>query len=90
MTHDLKTRPRPFCDVQAGRKTAEFRKNDRNFKLWDRLLLRAWDLDTGYLTSKGWEPILVEVTNIQYGPQWGIPEGYCVMSIRPVEAEDGR
>lgn len=48
MTHELKTWPRFFRDVQAGRKTFEVRKDDPTFHEGDRLLLREWELNGGY------------------------------------------
>ena len=42
-THELKIHPTFFKDVVSGHKTFELRKNDRDYKLGDALLLREWD-----------------------------------------------
>jgi hypothetical protein len=78
--HELKTWPGAFEPTRLGKKTAEFRKDDRGFKVGDLLLLREWRPDRGQYTGLS---ALFEVTDIQWGPLWGIPEGYVMMSIAP-------
>lgn len=41
--HDLKVWPAPFEDTVAGRKPYEVRKDDRDYRVGDVLLLREWD-----------------------------------------------
>jgi len=43
MVHELKCWPEYFCAVLAGLKTFEVRKNDRNFGLFDELILKEWE-----------------------------------------------
>jgi len=81
MVHRLKTWTEPFGAIRRGEKTHEFRKNDRNFQVGDVLELAEY-------TSFGFYSGEVEtrvVTYISRGPEWGIPDGYCVMSIGPVK-----
>jgi ASC-1-like (ASCH) protein len=42
MTHELKTLPQYFEEVWKGNKTFEVRKNDRNFKVGDEVLLKEY------------------------------------------------
>lgn len=41
--HDLKISPEHFRNVCLGLKTAEYRRNDRNFEQFDTIRLREYD-----------------------------------------------
>lgn len=85
MRHELKAWPEPFNAVVRGIKRAEFRKNDRGFSKGDYLGLREWHPETGY----SGRCVTVEVTDLTDDPVFGIPEGYCMMSIAPVRVRPG-
>lgn len=84
----LKTWPQQFQAVLERRKKFEYRKNDRGFLVGDVLQLWEWepmawttgefDPDGGEYTGRG---LLAIVTYMVVGPEFGVPEGYCVMSI---------
>lgn len=76
--HNLKIAQAPFNAVLKGRKRFEIRKNDRDFKVGDLLTLLLFIEN---LNLPGPE-IQAEVTHIEYGPAWGLPEDLCVMSIK--------
>lgn len=82
MIHELKTHPGPFQAVLDGDKLFEFRKNDRNFNVGDELFLQEFEAgppDHGPdYTGRG---IVVRVLYLVRGPDYGVPDGYCVMSI---------
>jgi ParB family chromosome partitioning protein len=78
MEHELKTWPDMFQATYDGIKTAEFRKNDRDFKDGDILELREFD---PVLNSYSGRVLTARVMNIVYGGSFGIPDGYCMMSI---------
>lgn len=44
-THELKILPEHFTPVLDELKTAELRKNDRNFSVGDKLVLLEWNGD---------------------------------------------
>lgn len=92
--HELKTHPDPFTEVWNGRKRFEFRLNDRDYRVGDTLRLREWVPDgaesdddgfglAGRYTGRIW---CGRVTYALYGPDFGVPEGYVVMSLEPLGA----
>lgn len=82
MTHDLKTWPKAFQAVFDGRKRYEIRKDDRGFAVGDLLYLREWEPHTESYTGR---EMMVRVTYMTKGGEWGLPEGMCVMSIEPTD-----
>lgn len=78
MVHELKTWSEYFQQIYMGKKTFEVRKNDRNFKIGDMLILKEWLPNVNKYTG---DEMARKVTSILYGGQFGIEEGYVVMSI---------
>ncbi len=75
--HELKILPEYFDAVRCGDKRFEIRKNDRNYHSGDILRLKEWDGEkyTG-------EELDAFVRYIYYGiDEYGLAEGYCIMSI---------
>lgn len=86
-THELKTWPAPFAAVWAGAKTCEIRQDDgRGYDKGDTLYLREWD---PALKVYSYRSVRADVTWIARGPEWGLPPGMCVMSIRVHERSAG-
>jgi len=79
MEHTLKIWPEYFQDIWSGKKTFEVRKNDRDFKKFDVLILKEWDFETNKYTGSY---IYVDVVYVLHGGQFGIKKGYCVMGIK--------
>jgi hypothetical protein len=93
MEHHLKTWPNAFAAVVAGTKRFEWRKDDRGFEVGDVLVLKEYDphrRDYVYhyadLVSPVPNSIRVRVTYIARGVH-EIPNGYCIMSIVPEDAD---
>lgn len=78
-THDLKTWPSYFNAVMNDVKTFEVRKDDRNFKIGDTLLLREYNPNDGNYTGA---VCTRQVTYILKGGQFGIEEGFVVLGLR--------
>jgi ASC-1-like (ASCH) protein len=73
--HNLKTWTEYFEAVCDGRKTFEIRKNDRDFRVNDVLLLREYDPKTDtYSGRELW-------ATVTYLTDYGQPPGQVVMSI---------
>lgn len=83
MRHDLKCWPSPFRAIRKGIKTHEFRENDRNFQEGDSVDLHEWMPKKKQFTG---DILTVKVTYITRGPAFGIPKGYCVMSVKRVSS----
>ena len=82
--HDLKVHCSLWAALVGGAKTAEFRKNDRGFLAGDTLHLFPVD-DGGEAVSglEGCAWMNFTVTHIVHGPEFGVPDGYCMMSLGP-------
>lgn len=74
--HKLKIAPCYYEEVIAYRKTFEIRKNDRYFKVGDRVLLKEYV--NGEYTGRS---VMFKIT---YLTDYEQKEGYCVFSIYPV------
>jgi hypothetical protein len=84
---ELKTDSAVFIPVATGDKTFEIRKNDRNFRCGDTLILRETQY-TGAEMAQG-QPLIytgrtvdVEVLYVLNGPIYGLIDGWCIMSIK--------
>ena len=76
-THELKIAPQWFKEVDEGRKKAEVRRFDRDYRVGDLLILREWEDE--YTRRE----TAVEITHILH--EWdtsGLKADYCVISFR--------
>lgn len=78
--HNLKTWPEYFAPIWVGQKAFEYRQNDRGFKVGHTLVLWEWDKNHKAYTGAY---VLARVDYILEGPDMGVPEGMCIMSISP-------
>ena len=78
-THELKTWPDVFQETLDGLMCHQFRRNDRDFVIGDILHLREFEPVGERYTGRSIRAI---ITSISYGPEWGIPTGFVVMSIK--------
>jgi len=76
--HDLKCWPDIFEVMNKKIKTFDLRKNDRDFKINDILVLHEYDPNekkyTGNVISR-------KVIYILYGGRFGLPKDYCIMQL---------
>ena len=75
MIHHLKCDEGPFLSIQSGHKKFEYRENDRDYDTGDLL----------HLTTPRGDDCWLQVTYILRGGLYGVPPGYCVMSIEQAE-----
>lgn len=78
--HTLKTIQPYFNLVGMGAKNFELRKMDRNFKVDDFLILKEYNTDTDEYGSF----IYKKISYILIGAVYGLSEGYCILSLKPV------
>ena len=79
--HNLKCWPGSFTAIIDNNKGHEYRKNDRDYQVGDWLILQEWDPDKGDYTGS---VTIVGVDYVSRGPEFNIPEGYCVMTISTI------
>lgn len=75
-THELKITPKYFKDVVDGDKNFELRKNDRDFKVGDSLMLKEFDSGA----YKG-DSVQVVVTYILVGGEYSLDKDYVILGI---------
>jgi ASC-1-like (ASCH) protein len=80
MIHSLKIDPEFYDLLKTGKKTSELRKNDRNYKTGDTLVLHAYEKEIGYLDSI---VLRFSVTHVLENFD-GLKPGYCILSIKPI------
>jgi hypothetical protein len=78
-THRLKTWPVFFRDVIDGKKDFELRKDDRDFRVGDWILLEEFDpireQYTGRVLTKRIKHVVRDV------PRFGLLEGYAILGF---------
>ena len=81
MIHELKIQSEYFVAVNNKTKTFEIRKNDRDFKVDDKIILREIDSCGRYTGRSAWR-------KITYITGYAQKENYVVMAITGLEEEE--
>ena len=84
MIHELKTWSEYFEEVFMGHKTFEVRKNDRDFKVGDTLILKEWNDFREIFTGR---ELTKTVTYVFKGGSFGLEEGFVVMAIKSISED---
>lgn len=84
-THELKAINPYFSDVWHGIKNFEVRKNDREFKVGDFLLLREYDPQNISEFQYLFREILCKITYLFENHDF-LKEGYVILGIEVIEA----
>ena len=89
MTHELKSWPQFFEFMEAGDKTFEVRRNDRQFSRGDVLHLREWVPADGAHSAVGeytGREMRFKVTYLMRGHEenriFGLEAGYVIMGVK--------
>lgn len=76
--HDLKILPQYFEEVIKGHKRFELRKDDRDYKVGDRIVLNEYE-NGEYTGRKSTAfPIRYILRNC---PEYGLKDGYCIIGF---------
>lgn len=78
MTHEIKTAQPFFDDVFYNRKDFEIRKNDRDYKVGDRLKLIEFPFKNRQ------KYVLKDIKYILQGGQYGIEKGYVILGLKEI------
>lgn len=82
MEHIVKIKKQYFVKLLSEEKTFELRKNDRNYKVGDVIILKEIDdYDLKFPFNRGRE-VKAEITYILKGPVYGLETGYCILAIK--------
>lgn len=79
--HELRIYKEYFTLVKSGVKQFEVRLNDREFEIGDELILKEWDKENLVYTGRF---LHRKVDYLLKGGQFGIVEGYVVMSMSKI------
>jgi hypothetical protein len=92
-THELKTDPDVFQALTEGEKTYEIRRDDRGFQVGDILILRETEYSgeqmfAGAPLEYTGRHAVRRVTHALRGPQYGLSEGWVILSVNDPEQPD--
>jgi ribosomal protein S17 len=79
-THYLKTWPEYYERVVSKKKTVEIRKNDRDFRVGDILILQEYYPETKQYTGRQAGFGVTDI--VENASMFGLMDGYVAMSIR--------
>jgi hypothetical protein len=74
--HELKTWPDSFIEVFMEKKTFELRKNDRDFKIGDMVILKEYDPETGYTGKSLSRKIIYILKNFE-----GLDKDFVILQL---------
>lgn len=81
MIHELKTWPDYFQAIWNWTKKFEMRRNDKDFKVGDHLLLKEFDPETGYTGREMKAKVTYIATDFPEAFGFDMEDEYCIMSI---------
>ena len=76
-----------FRDVREGKKTFELRKEDRDYKVGDYLVLEEYDPQTKLYQGREINTRITYILSSEYS-RYGIKPGFCILGIEIIPQED--
>jgi hypothetical protein len=80
--HSLKCLSQFFDAIERGEKTFEVRWNDRGYAVGDTIALNRIHPEFPAIMDPQLRPLLLTVTYILVGEEWGIKKGYVVIGFK--------
>lgn len=87
-THFLKVVPEYFEALAEGKKGFEIRKDDRDYKEGDNLVLEEYDPETKEYTGRALTRRIIYV--LRNAEQYGLREGFCILQIEKLHKNHKR
>jgi hypothetical protein len=81
----VKSWPAFFAAIEAGERTHELRRNDRNYAVGDILVLSEFDVERDAYTGRSLRALITSMTSDEVPcaeSGAGLSPGYCILSIR--------
>ncbi|WP_186131670.1 DUF3850 domain-containing protein [Burkholderia gladioli] len=85
--HELKSWKEFFTAIKSGARRHELRRNDRDFKVGDILLLREWDDDLAIFTGDTFRVTITSMTSRDIPcavSAEGLHPDFCILSVEPI------
>lgn len=76
--HELKINPKYFDDVKSGRKRFEIRKDDRDYKVGDLIILKEYE--NGHYTGREIKCLTIRYI-LRDAAEYGLMDGYCILGL---------
>lgn len=92
-SHELKSWPRFFAPIMAGDRRHELRRNDRGYRVGDRLVLREFDESVSTYTGRECTAVVTSITSHDEPcavSAEGLNPDFCILTIRVVAQRVGR
>jgi len=83
--HRVKSWSHFFDAIVNGDKLHDLRKNDRDYKVGDTIVLRRYDMKNGRFTGEECERKISYITNNQFPCAYSsavLPHDYCILSLK--------
>lgn len=86
-THDVKSWPQFFRPVVSGTRTHELRRDDRNYRVGDRIVLREYDVETQSYTGSFCVAAITSITSRDVPcavSDQGLSPDFCILSVQVI------
>lgn len=81
----IKCWPEFFEPIRLGNKRAEFRLDDRDYQVFDILIIQEWNPNNLRYTGRQVKRL---ISHKVAGGYFGIPKGYCMLSLKTLPKKD--